>query len=217
MQKTKKRIIQISLIASLICLSAILVPPKNPDVSAQKEMKKAIPRKYTIAEKKKILFDLGVDLKTNYGLKISPSKFADMALIMLYCESGLNPKAVSVDGHESQGISQLTSATRKRLNIPDCILDDDFPRQVEYFKQFLISTKKISKIDNSITLHLLNFAPCVPLSRQDSICTATGGLVHLDLNKNGKIDSRDFLQFQRQRTSENKTVKAIFEKHYGQP
>lgn len=171
------------------------------------------PKKYTIIEKRQMLMELGVELK-NYGLRISPSKFADISLIVLYSESGLNPKAKSSDG--SQGINQLTPDTRKRLGIPSNILTDDFPTQLTYFKSYLISTGKIKQIDDSVTLHILNFAPAAPLKR-DSICSAKGGLASLDLNQNGHIDREDFLKFQRQRTSENKAVKTIFEKHYGQP
>lgn len=212
MSKTKKQIIKMVLATTLFCSAPVSIGLEKQEIPSQI---KIINKKYSFSEKKKILYDLGVDLKQNHGLRISPSKFAEIALIMLYSESGLNPKAVSIDGYQSQGINQLTSATRKKLGIPDNILEDDFPKQVEYFKSFLISTKKINKIDNSVTLHLLNFAPSLPLSRRDSVCVAKGGLVHLDINKNGKIDEGDFLEFQRQRTAEHKNLKTIFEKHYG--
>lgn len=168
---------------------------------------------YTIAEKKEILFNLGEDLKENYGLKISPSTFADAAIIVLWCESELSTTATSVDGYDSQGINQLTADTRQKLGIPKDIKDDDFATQVQYFKKYLIATGKIPQIQNSVSLHCMNFSPKSSPAAQ-TFCTAKGCLRNLDLNKNGQIDRKDFFIFQRKRTEKNPTMAKIFFQHY---
>lgn len=208
MQKLIKFVMKLIFTPFFICISSLFFKLEmnlNSDI-------KDLPVEYSIEEKHKILYDLGVDLSENHGLKISAEKFADISLIVLYCESGLNTRAVSADGYGSQGINQLTESTRKYLNIPSNILEDDFKIQVSYFKQFLISTKKIPRIEDSVSLHLLNFAPSVPVGRHE-ICKSSGGLVHLDFNKNEIIDREDFVFFQSLRVSENPYVKGIFEKY----
>jgi len=165
---------------------------------------------YTLQEKHQLFEGLGKELKP-HGLRITPKEFADACMVALYCESNL--KTTSVGDSGSQGINQLTAATRKRLAVPSNILDDCFLTQLGYFKRYLIASRRVHLIRDAISLHALNFSPSNPSA--DTFCIATVGLQSLDLNRNGHIDRGDFKKFQRKRVNENPYIKAIYEKRYG--
>lgn len=164
-------------------------------------------REYSVKDKHQFLKQAASQIT---GLRITPSEFADAALIVLFCESRLRTDAEGCSG--SQGINQLTLETRKLLGIPENILKDDFETQVTYFVKFINATNKGHLIKDSVSLHALNFSPSN--AHLEILCNASSGLKGLDINGNGVIDKDDLYLFQRTHVSENKYVEKIFNRSH---
>lgn len=167
-------------------------------------------KRYSMEEKRGLLLDMAIELDREYGLAVGVGEFADMCMVVLYCESNLEPTTVSRDGTQF-GINQLTVGTINHLGIPMGVENYDFSGQLRFFKKFLVATGRISDIRSTIDLHVLNFAPSVSFSR-DSICGIGGnGLSALDMNRNLYIDRDDFIIFQRKRCMGNKFIRVLYE------
>lgn len=166
-------------------------------------------KRYDMEGKRSLLREMAMELDRDYGLAVSVEEFADMCMVVLYCESNLEPTTVSRDGTQF-GINQLTVRTINHLGIPMGVENYDFSGQLRFFKKYLIATGRISDIRSTVDLHVLNFAPSIPFSR-DSICGIGGnGLSALDMNKNLYIDRGDFIIFQKKRCSSNKFINGVY-------
>lgn len=171
---------------------------------------------FEIREKHKIFEQVGERLK-NHGLGISPSTFADYALIVSYCESKWNPKAKnSID---AQGIFQWTVPTREYLNLPKDITGEPFEKQATYLGDYLIATGKVRQISNPTDLHLLNFSPSNPLKSDTITGVDYEKNKALDLDENGFLSRNDLALFEKRciMNSGNATLMGIWSKQFLKP
>lgn len=169
---------------------------------------------YQVRKYHKIFEKIG-DKLVEEGLSISPSTFADYALIVSYCESGWNTEAKnSID---AQGLFQWTKATRFYLGIPSNITDKDFEEQAEYLYLFIKATGKARKIQNPVDLHQINLSPSTPMNT-DTLCNIESNAA-LDLDTNGYVNRNDLILFQKRRilNSNNPTLMGIWSKYLTKP
>jgi len=169
---------------------------------------------YQVREYHKIFEKVGERLLPE-GLSISPSTFADYALIVSYCESGWNPQAKnSID---AQGLFQWTRATRFYLDIPSNITDKAFEDQAEYLYLFIKATGKANKIKTAADLHQINLSPSTPMNT-DTLCNIENNAA-LDFDENGYINKNDLILFQKKRilSSKNPTLMGIWSKYLTKP
>lgn len=135
----------------------------------------------TLEDKWNLFRKLGTELP----ITITPEKFADCCIQVYWCESNLDPKAVN---NGQVGFFQMTRETRKRLHLP---IVHTFHEQLHQLKMYLLATKKIHRVKNSIDLHVLNFSPA--RFGQRVLSRAVGGL---DFNQDGIITRQDLAIFQ---------------------
>ena len=156
----------------------------------------------TIEEKYKVIQEWSHSLKEKGLISISPDSFAKAAIIVMWCESGLETK--SQDRLGSQGLNQLLPSTRKLIGAPVDIRNKSFREHLEYFEDYLILTGKSQQIQCSIDLHALNFAPS--RFHKEVFCKTSKGLKALDKNKDGVISRQDLHLFQQKRIFKNKFI-----------
>lgn len=161
----------------------------------------------TVQEKYAVLQEFAKQLEQEKIIKVPAKQFAGFMLCVFYAESNLNPKA-NWDGQE--GINQLTAATRRRLGMPESIVNLGFVEQLKLFKKYLVATKQGHKVHRVYDLHILNFSPYKV--GQDFICVANPekNLHYLDLDKDGNVTGKDMAIFIAKRCKENKFVYKIF-------
>lgn len=134
------------------------------------------------------------DLGSSLPITISPERFADACMVVYWCESRVSPDAVSKDGHDSQGFFQPTAKTRRRLGIPKKICHMTFEQQIPFLKLYLLKSKKLHLVKNTLDLHELNFAPGNMGKRRLS-----GYIKGLDRDHDGIITRHDLYLFEKDR------------------
>lgn len=148
---------------------------------------------------------VGSNLKKLGRISIDGDKFAKYCTILSYCESNLDPEAVS---NGQQGICQFTRLTRQKLNIPDDIRKASISDQILYHERYFLGCDKrlLKKVNTPEDLHFLNFKPF-----GKRYIHATRNTSNLDFNKDGWITPADLKKFQLKRIKENSVISKMYD------
>lgn len=160
------------------------------------------------------LFQDYMNLAINLGdlITIDPATFAAACITVHYSESNFQKNVIG-DNH-SVGIWQVTKKTRKALSIPD-ISNMTIKEQLVYYEKYLRACPKnaLSKVKNSIDLHVLHFAPFrTNKNILSKVCNKH--LRGLDRDKDGVITREDLKLFQEKRIRNSQQVTNIYDQFF---
>ena len=137
-------------------------------------------------------------------ISIDGDRFAKYCTIISFCESNLDPTAIS---NGQQGICQLTKTTRYKLGLPLDITDVSIGDQIIYHQNYLLacSPKLLKKVKTVEDLHFLNFKPF-----GKRFVLAMRATVDLDFDNDGWITPADLKTFQLNRIKENPVIAKMY-------
>lgn len=140
-------------------------------------------------------------------ISVQPEIFAQMLVVLNWCESGFKLSAKS-DGQ--QGIYQFTASTRRMLGIPKNILGESVEQQNSYYRRFLeaIGKNKTRLIKTVDDLHSLNFAPA---RRFGSVLCSATVVPALEFVADGVINYKDIRCFEKRMCKRQPKVYQIYQ------
>lgn len=137
-------------------------------------------------------------------ISISSQEFAKAATIVMWCESNL--KTTSKDKLNAQGLFQIMPKTRRYLNLPEDIRDLSFEQQLEIYEMFLVKSGHLYKVQNSVDLHVIGFAPS---KFSKKVFYPKKVNPYLDYDGDGVLTRNDLKLFQNKRVESNTFVKNL--------